>query len=214
MNGAGVGILVADDHELVRRGLISIISTSHPEWKVVGEAANGTQAIECGVSLRPDVAILDLAMPDMTGLQVAERLLETVPGIRIMILSMHSAAPILHHLKRAGVSAYVIKNEATMVLVGAIERVLAGEAFFASRGASRPADQIHSPDFIPVQFVLTPRELEVTRLLALGKSNKELAGELGMSVRTAETHHANVLAKLGAASIGEIVRIAIRDGLI
>ncbi len=209
-----VEILIADDHELVRRGLISIIARSHPEWKIVAEAANGAEAVERAKELRPEVAILDLAMPEMSGLQAAERLLATVPGIRVVVLSMHSAAPILKQLQKTGVSAYLIKNEAPKALVGAIERVLAGEPFFASRGAARPLDDISSPDFIPSQFLLTPRELEVMHLLAMGKSNKELANELGMSVRTAETHHASVLAKLRVDSIGELVRLAIRDGLI
>jgi len=211
---SSVEILIADDHELVRRGLISILAQSHPQWKIVAEVATGAEAIERGESLRPAVAILDLALPDITGIKVAERLLDAVPDIRILVLSMHSAAPILQHLKKIRVGAYLIKNEAPRTLVSAVERVLAGEPFFASRGASRPVERIQTPDFIPAQFLLTARELEVMRMLALGKSNKELASELGMSVRTAETHHANVLAKLRADSLGEIVRIAIRDRVI
>lgn len=209
-----VGILIADDHELVRRGLISIIGQAHPEWKIVADVATGNEAIERGESLRPALAILDLALPDITGIKVAERLLDSVPDIRIMVLSMHSAAPILQQLKKLRISAYLIKNEAPRTLVGAIERVLAGEPFFASRGVSRAVEEIQTPEFVPAQFLLTARELEVMRLLALGRSNKELATELGMSVRTAETHHASVLAKLRADSLGEIVRIAIRDRVI
>lgn len=211
---AAVQILVADDHETVRKGLVSILERSHPEWKIVAEAANGTNAIELGQSLRPDVAILDLSMPGPGGLKVAERLIELVPGIRILILTMHSAAPILQQLKKSGVHAYLAKNEAPGMLVTAIERVLAGEPFFASTSASRLAGQIELPEYVPVHFLLTPRELEVMRLLALGKSNKEVAGDLNMSVRTAESHHANILNKLGVDSIGEIVRIAIRDRII
>jgi DNA-binding NarL/FixJ family response regulator len=100
------------------------------------------------------------------------------------------------------------------MLVVAIERILAGEPFFASSRASRTVDEVELPDYIPAPFLLTPRELEVMRLLALGQSNKELASELGMSVRTAESHHASILTKLGLDSIGEIVRIAVRDGVI
>lgn len=209
-----VEILIADDHELVRKGLIRLLTETHPEWKIVADVATGRAAIERGESLQPDVAILDLSLPDINGLQVAERLIEKLPGIRILVLTMHSAEPILQQLKKVGVRAYLIKNEAPRALAGAIERVLAGEPFIASRGASRPVDEIESPDFVPAQFLLTPRELEVMRLLALGKSNKELASELGISVRTAETHHANVLAKLRVDSLGEMVRIAIRDSVI
>jgi DNA-binding NarL/FixJ family response regulator len=211
---ADVEILVADDHEIVRRGLVSILYRSHPEWNIVAEAANGMDAVELGQSLRPHVAILDLSMPGPGGLKVAEKLIALVPGIRILILTMHSAAPILRQLKKIGVHAYLAKNEAPRMLVAAVERVLAGEPFFASSSASRLAGQISPPEYIPAQFILTPRELEVVRLLALGKSNKEVASDLNMSVRTAETHHANLLTKLGVDSIGEIVRIAIRDGVI
>jgi DNA-binding NarL/FixJ family response regulator len=209
-----VDILIADDHELVRRGLVSILEDMHPDWQIVAEVGTGTAAVERGEALQPTVAILDLSLPDITGLQVAERLIESVPKIKIVVLTMHSAAPIFQQLKRAGVNAYLIKTEAPTVLVTAIEKVLAGEPFFASRGASRSLDEIESPDFVPTQFLLTARELEVMRLLALGKSNKELASGLGMSVRTAETHHANVMAKLRVDSLGELVRIAIRDGVI
>jgi DNA-binding NarL/FixJ family response regulator len=209
-----IQILLADDHEIVRKGLVSILGKSHPEWQIVAEAANGTDAIELGQSLRPHVAILDISMPGPGGLKVAEQLIATVQGIRILILTMHSSAPILQHLKRIGVNAYMAKNEAPRMLVAAIERILADEPFFASASASRLAGEIQLPEYIPVHFLLTPRELEVTRLLALGKSNKEVAGDLNMSVRTAESHHANVLNKLEVDSIGEIVRIAIRDGVI
>ena len=208
-----VEILIADDHELVRRGLISVISRSHPEWKVVAEAANGTEAFERGESLRPNVAILDLSMPDMDGMRVAERLLKSVPGIRILVLTMHSAIPILRRLRRIGVGAYLVKNEAPQMLVAAIERMLAGEPFFASSIAWRPEVRTELPEHVPAPFVLTRRELDVMRLLAMGQSNKELACSLGMSVRTAESHHARVLTKLGVESIGELVRVAVRDGL-
>jgi DNA-binding NarL/FixJ family response regulator len=209
-----VQILVVDDHETVRQGLVSILGKSHPEWTIVAEAANGADALELAQSLHPNVAILDLSMPGPGGLKVAERLIALVPGIRILILTMHSSAPILQQLKKIGVHAFMAKNEAPRMLVTAVERVLAGEPFFASSSASRLAGQIEPPEYIPVHFLLTPRELEVMRLLALGKSNKEVASELNMSVRTAESHHANLLNKLEVDSIGEIVRIAIRDGVI
>ena len=205
-----IEILIADDHELVRRGLISILGKSHPEWKVVAEVPTGAAAIECGTALRPDVAILDLSMPDVGGLQVAERLLEAVPGIRIVILTVHAAAPIQRQLRKAGASAYLAKNEAPKTLVLAVERVLAGEPFFASTSTSRPS--VDAPEYIPVQFLLSPRELDVLRLLARGRTNKELAADLDMSVRTAESHHANIMSKLNVESLADLVHLAIRDG--
>jgi DNA-binding NarL/FixJ family response regulator len=206
-----VRILVADDHELVRKGLVSILARSHPEWQVVGEAATGTIAIELATALRPDLAILDLSMPNQGGLEVAKRLRESIPDIRILILTMHAAAPIQSQLRKAGVNAYLAKNEAPKMLVEAVERVVAGEPFFASASTSRR--KLEEPEYVPAQFLLTAREIDVLRLLAGGKSNKELAAELGMSVRTAESHHASILAKLNVESLGDLVRIAVRDGI-
>jgi two-component system, NarL family, nitrate/nitrite response regulator NarL len=209
-----VRILIVDDHELVRGGLISILAAGHPEWEIAAEASNGAEAIELGLSLKPGIAILDLALPDQTGLQVAERLLEAIRGIRIVVLSRHGAAPILDLLRKAGVHAYLVKNEAPRVLVSAVERVLAGEPFFASDAAYRSERELDQAEYIPVQFLLTPRELTVLKLLALGRSNKELAGDLDMSVRTAETHRARILDKLDAETLGDLVRLAIRDNVI
>ena len=205
-------ILIADDHEFIRQGLISILAASHPEWQVVADVSTGSAAVERGIELRPDVAILDLSMPDLGGLDAAQRLKEAVPGIRIIILTMHVAAPILYQLRKSGVHAYLAKNEAPKILVQAVERVLAGEPFFASTAAARP--RVDAPEYIPVQFLLTPRELDVLRLLAAGKTNKELAAALDMSVRTAESHHANIVAKLGAESLADLIRLAVRDGVI
>ncbi len=206
-----VQILIADDHELVRKGLIAVLTASHPEWQVLADVPTGAAAIEVGTALHPDVAILDLSMPGVGGLEAAARLRESVPGIRIIILTMHAAAPILRQLRKAGVNAYLVKNEAPKMLVVAVERVLAGEPFFASSSTLRPG--VDAPEYIPVQFLLTPRELDVLRLLASGKTNKELAAELNMSVRTAESHHANILAKLHVESLADLVRLAVRDGV-
>lgn len=209
-----VRILVADDHELVRRGLVSILTAAHADWEVVAEAGTGASAKELGASLRPDVAILDLSLPDTNGLDVAEHLLQHVPGIRILVLTMHAAAPIVQQLKKAGVKAYLVKSEAPTMLVSSVERMLAGEPFFASDKAHRAPGEVAAPDYVPAQFLLTPRELAVLRLLASDMSNKQVAAELDMSVRTAETHHANILAKLGAETLADLVRIAIRDKVV
>lgn len=205
-----VRILVADDHELIVAGLISVLTAGHPEWRV-SAVSNGREAVEQGIALGADVAILDLSMPEVSGMEAAQQLLAALPGIRIIILSMHAAAPILRQLRISGVHAYLAKNEAPKNLVQAVERVLAGEAFFASVVTARL--RVEAPDFIPAQFLLTPREIEVLRLLARGMTNKELAAELSLSVRTAESHHANLMAKLGVNSLADLVRIAIRDNI-
>lgn len=204
-----VRILGADDHELIRRGLISLLSAKHPEWEIVGEAATGAAAIELASRLHPTAAILDLSMPDHNGLEVAQCLVSQQPGIRILILTMHAAEPMLQQLRRAGVHAYLAKNDAPDLLVEAMEKMLAGGPFFVSDYVHRATVDAH--EYIPAQFLLTLRELEVMRLLAGGKSNKEIAVQLNISVRTAETHHANIYAKLNVDSIGELVRIAVRD---
>jgi DNA-binding NarL/FixJ family response regulator len=209
-----VRILIADDHELVRRGLVSLLNEAHPEWEIVAEAADGATAIAKGLALAPNLAILDLSMPDLTGLDVARRLMEGIPGIFILILTMHAAMPILDQLRKAGVKAYLTKSEAPEMLVTAVERIAAGEPFFASDTAHRLQTELESQEYIPAQFLLTPRELSVMRLLALGYGNKQVAAELQMSVRTAETHRASILAKLKTDSIGELVRIAMRDRVI
>lgn len=209
-----VRILIADDHELVREGLKSILTEVHPGWEIVGEAANGLDALEMGLRLRPNVAVLDLSMPGLSGMQVTEELTSKLQGIRILVLTMHAGEPVMRLLKRAGASAYLLKSEAPSKLVTAVERMLAGEAFFASDGAYRPANAVDELDFIPARYLLTPRELEVMQYLASGKSNKELAGDLNLSVRTAESHRASIMEKLGVESLGELVRIAVRDGVV
>ena len=203
-----VELLIADDHELVRRELISILANSHPERRIAADVPTGTAAIELGAALRPGVAILDLSMPDIGGLQVAERLLELVPGIRVMILSIYAAAPTLRHLRKAALAPASprMKPGDARLRGGASPR---RRTVFASSSAARQT--VEAPEYVPVQFLLTPRD--VLHLLARGKSNKELAAELDMSVRTAASHHANIMAKLNVHSPGDLVRIAFRDGV-
>jgi DNA-binding NarL/FixJ family response regulator len=202
-------ILIADDHEFIRRGLISILLARHPDWEIVGEASNGTDAIRLAESTKPDIAILDLSMPEQNGLQVTEHLRAIVPSIKTLILTMHTGEQIVRNLMKAGASAYMAKSDASSKLVEAVERLAAGHASFAS-----PMAVGETADPAPAQYILSARETEVLRLLASGKSNKQIAAELVVSVRTVESHRAHMLARLGVESFGELVRIAVRDGLI
>jgi DNA-binding NarL/FixJ family response regulator len=202
-------ILIADDHEFIRRGLISILLARHPDWEIVGEASNGTDAIRLAESTKPDIAILDLSMPEQNGLQVTEHLRASVPSIKTLILTMHTGEQIVRNLMKAGASAYMAKSDASSKLVEAVERLAAGHASFAS-----PMAVGETADPAPAQYILSARETEVLRLLASGKSNKQIAAELVVSVRTVESHRAHILARLGVESFGELVRIAVRDGLI
>jgi DNA-binding NarL/FixJ family response regulator len=210
-NGFGVDVLIADEHELVRRGLISILGRSHPEWRIVANVASGAAAIEAGIALRPNVAIVDLALPDISGLQVAERLSEAIPGICILLLTMPGAASVPPQLKRPAVSAYLDRSEAPKMLVAVVERLLSGESFETPASTARPGGE--APGYVPVQFLLTPRELEVFRLLARGRTNKEIAAELNIGVRTVESHRAHISAKLKVETLADLVRIAVRDGV-
>src|SRR5579883_2893602 len=202
-------ILIADDHEFVRRGLINILLARHPDWQIVAEASNGVDAIQLAESTKPDIAILDLSMPGRNGLEVTEHLRASAPSIRTLILTMHTGEQIVRNLKKAGAAAYMVKTDASMKLVEAVERLIAGHTFFSS-----PAAVGEGGGPPPAQYVLTPREAEILRLIASGKGNKEIAYILHMSVRTVETHRANILLKLGAESAGDLIRIAVRDGLV
>jgi len=202
-------ILIADDHEFVRRGLIGIIQARHPDWQIVAEAANGTDAIQLAESTKPDIAILDLSMPGRNGLEVTEHLRLSAPSIRTLILTMHTGEQIVRNLRKAGAAAYMVKSDASSKLVDAVERLIAGHTFFSSPGA---VGEGGGPE--PAQYVLSARETEVLRLIASGKSNKEIAAILDVSVRTVESHRASILNKLGANSAGDLVRIALRDGLV
>ena len=209
-----VRLLIADDHEFVREGLIRVLSERHPEWEIVGVAVDGRDALEMGERLRPDVAILDLSMPHLNGLQVTEQLARTVPGIKIMILTVHAAEPVLRQVRVAGAKGLLAKNDAPRKLVDAIEKILEGAPFVTSEASSRPPSALTNTDRVPVRFLLTPREIEVLKQLARGLSNKEIAGALDSSVRTIETHRANIMARLSVDSLGELVKLAIQDGLI
>jgi DNA-binding NarL/FixJ family response regulator len=201
-------ILIADDHEFIRRGLVSILLARHPDWEIVGQASNGLDAIRLAESVKPDIAILDLSMPERNGLQVTERLHESTPSIKTLILTMHTGEQIVHNLMKAGASAYMVKSDASSKLVDALERLADGHTFFSSQTA------VETGEPTPAQYILSAREVDVLRLLAQGKGNKQIAADLGLSVRTVESHRANILTKLGAGSLGDLVRIAVRDGLV
>jgi DNA-binding NarL/FixJ family response regulator len=209
-----VRILIADDHEFVRVGLTKILTSAHPEWEIAGAAADGSEAIEMGERLRPDVLIVDLSMPGVNGLQVTEKLAASVHGIKIAVLTVHSAEPVMRQARHAGACAFLAKNEAPARLVAVVEKMLAGEKFFSSESALQPLSNPQARQRVPVQYLLTPRELEVLRGLALGLSNKEIALDLRMSVRTAESHRSNIMTRLAVDSLGELVRLAIRDSVV
>jgi DNA-binding NarL/FixJ family response regulator len=207
-------ILVADDHELVRRGIRGLLRARRG-WTVVGEAVNGREAVEKANRLKPDVAILDISMPDLDGLQATRRIREVVPSTKVVVLTMHDSDQMVRRVLDAGALGYVLKSDLATQLVKAVKDVSAGKQFLTPRisdmvlkGFLKTGNQVDKTG--RSQARPTPREIEVIRLLADGKANKEIAVELGITIRTVETHRAKIMLKLGLHSLTELIHYAIR----
>jgi DNA-binding NarL/FixJ family response regulator len=209
-------ILIADDHGLVRAGLRRIID-AEPGLAVVAEAANGAEAVELARALRPDLAVLDVSMPRMTGLQAAREITRRQPEVRTLMLSMHDNEQYFFSALQAGACGYVLKSAADEDLVSACRAALRGDPFLYAGVASTLVrdflDRMRRGERVP-NGVLTAREEEVVKLIAEGHSSKEIAAALVISVKTVERHRANVLTKLGMRDRTELTRYAIRAGLI
>jgi len=209
-------LLVADDHEIVRRGLQALLKTQ-PGWEVCAEAANGREAVEKAKALKPDIVILDLAMPELNGLEATRQIRKAVPEAEVIILTMHESEQVIREVLDAGARGYILKSDAGRDLVAAVEAVSRKVPFFTSkvaslvmdaylngRGGSGPEDRRR----------LSPREREVLQMLAEGMSSKEVAVKLGISVKSAETHRSNIMRKLDLHSVSELVRYAIRNKIV
>jgi DNA-binding NarL/FixJ family response regulator len=211
-------ILVADDHDVVRRGLRAILE-AEPGWEVVADVANGRGAVERSRELAPDVAVVDVSMPELSGFEATRRLLEVSPDTKVLILSMHESDEVIREAVKAGARGYVLKSDAGRDLVAALRAVAAGRTFFTSRvteivvkGAA--GEPYPGPRDAARQHELTARERDVIRLLAQGRSHKQVADALGIRPKTVETHRANVSRKLRLKSASDLVRYAIRHNLI
>jgi DNA-binding NarL/FixJ family response regulator len=215
---AGVRILVADDHEIVRRGLCTILE-SQRDWVVCAEATDGRDAVEKAKQHSPDVVILDISMPNLNGLEATHQILQRVPHTKILILTMHETEELIRDVLEAGARGYLFKSDAGRELVAAVEALRQGKPYFTSKVAQKVLDGYLSPASNAGEARgpgkgLTPREREILQLLAEGKSSKEVATALGLSVKTSETHRANIMRKLDLHSISELVRYAIRNNFI
>lgn len=206
-------LLLADDHTLVRAGLRALLD-GIPGACVVAEADTGEQAVAQALEQRPDIVLLDITMPGMNGLQAAERIMKALPATRAIILSMHASEEYVTQALKLGVSGYLLKDAATYELQAALEAVAAGQTYLSPRVTSRLVEsRVRHPEAAP-EPVLTPRQVEVLRLLALGRSVKEIAYELELSAKTVETYRAQVMERLGMRDLASLVRYAIRTGLV
>jgi DNA-binding NarL/FixJ family response regulator len=211
-----VQILVADDHEVVRKGIAAQISLC-PDWEVVAEATNGRDAVELALRLEPDLVVLDFSMPELNGLAAARRIRAALPAARILILTVHESEQVVREVLAAGAQGYVLKSDAGHTLMTALEALLAGGTFFTPKVGRMVLEGYLSNSTAAESspaWALSAREREIVQLLAEGKSNKEVATALGISVKTAETHRSNIMRKSGFGSLAELVRYAIRNRII
>lgn len=207
-------ILIADDHELVRQGLRRVLAEK-TAWDIVGEATDGRLAVDLARQQRPDVAVLDYAMPSLNGLEAARQIRAELPNTEVLILTMHESETLVRDVLAAGAKGYVLKSDAGRILVQAIEALLAHKPFFSPDVAELIlTGYLRSGEREDAAQVLTPREREVVQLLAEGRGTKDVADLLGLSVKTVESHRANVMRKLGLQSLAELVRYAIRNKII
>jgi DNA-binding NarL/FixJ family response regulator len=215
MTARPIRVLVADDHMVVRTGIRHVLE-SEPGFEVVGEAANGSEAISLAAALQPDVVVLDISMPDESGLEIAARLGSGSTGPRVLILSMHNNAEYVLESVRAGAHGYLLKDTAATELRTAVRAVCRGESYFSPPVASRLSAAVRGEhDSLPAALEqLTGREREVLLGIARGRTNKEIAAELGISHRTVETHRESLMRKLQIRTVAELTRFSLGAGII
>ena len=212
-----IRILLADDHKLMRAGLRLVVD-QQPDLTVVGEADDGRQAVELATSLKPNVVVMDIGMPNLNGIEAARQIREVCPDAAVVMVSMHSDEGYVLRALSAGARAYLLKDSATTDLVTAIHAVVEGKSFF-SPAVSRVLLQdymrkLQRSGAEDSYDLLSPREREVLQLVAEGKSNKEVASLLNLSVFTVETHRAKIMQKLNLKGVPELILYAVRKGII
>jgi DNA-binding NarL/FixJ family response regulator len=211
-----VRILIADDHELIRRGLVSALA-DRPEWNIVAEAADGRQACEMAARLTPEIAVLDLTMPELNGLDATRQIRASTPKTRILIVTAHESEQLIRDVLDAGAMGYVLKSDAGRILVQAIEALLDERPFFTSKVARFVLEgylRSGADSVTQAAVALSPRERHIVQLLAEGNNNKEVARVLRLSVKTVETHRSNIMRKMEFGSLADLVRYAIRNKIV
>ena len=210
-----VRILLADDHDVLRHGLRHIIE-ERSGWEVCGEAVDGRQAVEMAKEKKPDVAVLDVSMPELNGLEATRQIKRMLPKTEVLIFTMHDDEQLVRDVLTAGARGYLLKTDASRHIVAAIEALLQHKPFFTSHVSEAMLDsflrQAAAPEETrPSTGTITAREREIVQLLAEGKSNKKISSMLGISVKTVEAHRAAIMRKIGAKSVVDIVRYAVRN---
>jgi DNA-binding NarL/FixJ family response regulator len=207
-------ILIVDDYEVVRRGIRTLLE-SEPGWEVCGEACTGPGALEAADRLKPDLVILDLGLPELHGLEVSRRILQRRPETEILVLTMHASEELIRQVLRAGAHGYVLKSDAGEQLVAAVRSLQRHKPFLTTHVTEVVLDGfLKGAADDAVGEALTPREREVLQLVAEGRSSKSIAARLGITVKTVESHRAGLMRKLHLRTVADLVRYAVRNGLV
>ena len=213
-------LLVADDHEVVRKGLCAMLQ-EQPGWVVAAEARNGREAVDKAKEVKPDVTVIDISMPGLNGLEATRQITKSGSHTKILILTMHESDSLIREVLDAGARGYLLKTDAGTDLINAVDALRRNQTFFTPRVAEMVLDgylkkpgKPEEKDSPGMTSRLTPRQREILQLLAEGKSSKEVATALGLSVKTAETHRANIMSRLNCHSVSDLVRYAIRNQVI
>ena len=212
-----IRILLADDHTIIRSGL-RLLLDQQPDFKVIAEASNGREAVDLAAELHPEIAVLDIGMPQLNGIEATQQIVSKDPPTQVVILSMHADEGYVLRALKAGARAYILKNSAEADLIRAVRTVAEGKSFFSPVISKMLLEdyvrQIRDKHVEDSYDLLTPREREILQLVAEGKSSKEVANLLDLSVYTVETHRARVMQKLNLRGIPELILYAVRKGII
>ena len=207
-----IRILLADDHAVVRQGFKMILG-AEADMEIVGEAGNGREALELAEKWKPDVVVMDVAMPELNGIEATRRMMGSLPHTRVIALSMHKDSVFVREGLRAGARGYLLKDSGASDLVSAVRAVANGEGYLSPAVSNAVLDDYRKHVTNPIDL-LSSREREVLQMLAEGKTNKEIAGVLNLSVYTVDAHRGHIMEKLNLHSINDLVRFAVRNGLI
>lgn len=210
-----IRVLLVDDHTLVRESLVGILQ-SDGDIEVIAQAADGVEAVDKALATRPDIVVTDLSMPRLNGIEVVRRLRQALPDTRVLVLTMHQEDQYVLQAVRVGASGYLVKDSAAVELLAAVRNLHAGRGHFSPQAARALAEQLQHPERVldDRYELLTAREREVFRLIAEGLTTKEIARRLAISTKTAENHRARVLTKIAVRNTAELVRYALRRGLL